>query len=121
MTLDAHVLDGPRERLGDAAWFCRYSRCGVAYFNEFDVVVNIEQLKTPIYPKHDDKPICPCFGFEIKDVEADVRDGAPVRIRELLAKSESPDARCITLAADGRCCLPEVQRIYMRETTGDAE
>jgi hypothetical protein len=114
LTLDAHVVEGSRSRLGNAAWFCSYSRCGVAYFNEFDAVVAVEELKSPVYPKDDDVPICPCFGFELTDIEADVRDGAPSRIRELLAKSKSPDARCRTLAADGKCCLTEVQRLYMK-------
>jgi hypothetical protein len=114
VTLDAHVLDSPRKRLGETAWFCSYPRCRVAYFNEFDAVVEVEELKSPVYPKDDALPICPCFGFELANIEADVRDGTPRRIRELLAKSKSPAAHCKTLAADGKCCLQEVQRIYMR-------
>ncbi len=114
LTLDAHVLEGPRRRLGETAWFCGFSRCTVAYFDEFDVVVAVEGLKSPVYPKDSDVPICPCFGFKLADIEADVRDGTPRRIRELLAKSKSPAARCRTLAADGKCCMSEVQRLYMR-------
>jgi hypothetical protein len=121
LTLDAHVLEGSQKHLGETAWFCSYPRCGVAYFNEFDAVVEVEELKSPVYPKDDTLPICPCFGFERTDIEADVSDGTPHRIRELLAKSKSPDARCRTLAADGKCCMTEVQRIYMRLTTGGGE
>jgi hypothetical protein len=32
----------------------------------------------------------------------------------LLAKSKSTEARCSVLAADGRCCMTEAQRLYMR-------
>jgi hypothetical protein len=114
LTLDAQFLEGSRKRVADAGWFCSYARCGVAYFNEFEIIVAVEELKTPVYPKDSDVPICPCFGFELTDIEADIRDGTPLRIRELLAKSKSPDAHCRTLAANGKCCLPEVQRLYMR-------
>ena len=116
VTLDAHVPERSRRSLGDAAWFCSYPRCDVAYFDTFGTVVVAAQLNAPVYPKDDDVPICPCFGFELSDIEADVCDGTPRRIRELLEKSKSPDARCKTRAADGKCCMPEVQRLYMRLT-----
>jgi hypothetical protein len=58
--------------------------------------------------------MCACFGFTSDDVEADIEDGQPVRIRALLAKSQSPQARCQTLAVDGNCCMREVQRLYMK-------
>ncbi len=98
----------------DAAWFCNFPRCDVAYFNEFEGVVLVDELKTPIYPKELDAPICPCFGFTYDDVEADVQDAQPSRIRELLAKSKSSEARCATLAPDGRCCMSTVQELYMK-------
>ena len=74
----------------------------------------IDELKAPIYPKHPDAPLCACFGFTYDEVAADVRDGTPTRIRELLAKSKSPAARCRTLAADGKCCMSAVQELYMK-------
>ena len=83
-------------------------------FDLFERCVGIDDLQTPVYPKDATAPICACFGFTLEDIEADVRQGTPVRIRELLAKSKSSDARCETRAADGRCCMREVQRLYMR-------
>jgi hypothetical protein len=114
--MNAHVLEGSRHRLGETAWFCEFPRCAVAYFNEFEAVVGVKELKAPVYPMDDEMPICPCFGFGMTDIEADVHDGTPRRIRELLAKSKSPAAHCPTLAANGKCCMPEVQRLYMRLT-----
>jgi hypothetical protein len=112
--LDVHIRQESRGKLGDTAWFCNYPRCEVAYFNLFDAVVMRDELKALIYPFELDAPICACFGLSYDDVEADVRDGAPRRIRELLAKSKSPAARCESVAADGRCCMPAVQELYMR-------
>lgn len=112
--LDTHVRPAARQRLGDAAWFCDFPRCDVAYFNLFDAVATVDELLGPIYPKQPDAPICPCFGFTLDDVEADVREGTPTRIRALLAKSQSPEAHCQRLAPDGRCCMREVQRLYMK-------
>jgi len=78
------------------------------------VIVVAEELNDPIYPKDLDAPMCACFGLTYDDVEDDVRDGQPTRIRQLLAKSQSPAARCQALAADGRCCMAAVQELYMR-------
>ena len=112
-TLDQHVRKHVRRRMGDSGWFCDFGRCEVAYFDLFDRTVLVNELLTLVYPK-DDAPICACFGFTLEDIEADVAEGTPTRIRELLAKSKSHDARCHTLAANGRCCMGEVQKLYMR-------
>jgi hypothetical protein len=50
----------------------------------------------------------------MEEIEADAREEKPVRIRALLAKSQSEEARCSELAANGQCCLREIQRLYMR-------
>jgi hypothetical protein len=117
--LDAHI--GPqspsnqsRAKMHDAAWYCGYPHCEVAYFNQFDAVVLVDELQAPVYPKDLDAPICACFGLKYDDIEADVRDGTPAHIRDLLAKSRSPAANCSTLAADGRCCIGVVQELYMK-------
>ena len=118
--LDTHIRPESRSKMRDAAWFCNYPRCDVAYFNQFDAVVTIDELNGPIYPKDPNAPICACFGFTYEDVLADVDDGTPTRIRELLAKSKSSDARCHTLAPDGRSCMGAVQELYMKLRSQDA-
>ncbi|NQV28665.1 MAG: hypothetical protein HQ518_30300 [Rhodopirellula sp.] len=115
-TLDWHVHEQSRSGLGDSASFCDFARCDVVYFDQFDRTVTVNELQSSVYPKDPAAPICACFGFSLEDVEADVEQGTPVRIRELLEKSKSSDARCLTLAADGRCCVREVQRLYMKGT-----
>ena len=112
--LNTHIRSELREKMHDSAWYCGFARCDVAFFNLLETVIVIDELKAPIYPYDLDAPLCACFGFRYEDVEADVRDGAPTRIRQLLAKSQSREARCLTLAVDGRCCMSEVQKLYMR-------
>jgi Zinc binding domain len=112
--LDTHINESSRAKMGDSAWFCNFPRCEVAYFNLFEAVVLVEALKAPVYPKDLNAPICACFGFNYDDVEADVSDGVPTRIRELLDRSKSSEARCAALAADGRCCMSAVQELYLR-------
>lgn len=112
--MDAHCRDEVRSRIREAAWFCSYPKCDVAYFNTLDVVIGVEELRAPIYPKDLDAPLCSCFGFTMDDIMADVDDGTPTRIRALLAKSQSPEARCAELAPDGQCCMREVQRLYIK-------
>jgi hypothetical protein len=89
----------------------------VAYFNAMEQTVLVSELKAPVYPRDIDAPICACFGFGYDDVEADVRDGQPTRIRQLLARSQSSEAQCRTLAVDGLCCMREVQRLFMKLTS----
>ena len=115
-TLDHHVQAQSRSHLGDAAWFCDFPQCDVAYFDQFERVVQVGELQSLVYPKDADAAICACFGFTLDDIEDDVHAGTPVRIRELLAKSQTPAANCQTLAADGRCCMREVQRLYTRRS-----
>jgi CopZ-like zinc binding protein len=112
--LDKHIRPESRRKMQDVAWFCRFPRCNVAYFNLFDGVVLIDELNARVYPKDANAPICACFGFTYDEVVADVDNGTPTRIRELLAKSKSPEAHCQTLAADGRCCMAAIQELYMK-------
>jgi hypothetical protein len=112
--LDTHIRPEARFKMQDTAWFCGFSRCDVAYFNLFGTVVLMDELRAPVYPYDPSAPLCACFGLTYDDVEADVRDTTPVRIRELLSQSKSSAARCHTLAPDGNCCIGAVQELYMR-------
>jgi hypothetical protein len=112
--LQTYVPDESRAQLIDSALYCSNTSCDVAYFNMFEQFVRVEDLTGEVYPYNPDAPICPCFGFTLDDVIADVDCPQPLRIRELLAKSKSPDARCAKLAIDGQCCMKEIQRVYMK-------
>ena len=116
--LDTHVRAEARSRISDSAWCCGNSDCSVVYFNLFDQTVTTDELKQPVYPYDLDAPICACFGFTYDDVDQDSRDTIPHRIRELVTKSKSPDARCQAFAVDGQCCLREVQRLYFKLRSG---
>ncbi|MEZ6146759.1 MAG: hypothetical protein R3B91_15345 [Planctomycetaceae bacterium] len=119
VTLEQHLKESARQQLGETAWFCGFASCEVAYFDLYERCVTTGKLRAPVYPKASDAPICACFGFTTDDIEADVAEGTPTRIRDLLKKSRSPEARCQTLAADGHCCMREVQRLYMRLRQGN--
>jgi hypothetical protein len=113
-TIQQHVpLDALRE-LAATAFFCPTPTCPVAYFDAMEAHVGSDQLREPVYPKDPAAPLCPCFGLTREDVEADVAEGMPQRIRELVARSKSPDARCETASPTGRTCLPDVQRYYFK-------
>jgi len=117
-TLSAQLAPDDRRNLSDTAFFCPFARCDVAYFDQFERMVTAERLPRPIYPKDPDAPICGCFGFMCDDIEADVHEGGVRRIKELLEKSKSPLARCVTQAPSGQCCMPDVQRYFMKFREG---
>lgn len=113
-TLDHHIHAASRAKLGEGAWFCGFGRCDVAYFDLFERFVHVNELRTAVYPKDSDSPLCPCFGFTMADIDAAIEQRSPGPIRELLAKSKSKEANCGTLAPSGQCCMQEVQRLYIR-------
>lgn len=113
-TVRALVRPEAAATLAETAFFCPFARCEVAYFDVFERTLACDALLRPVYPKDPQAPLCPCFGLTCDDVEADLREGAPRRVRELLAKSKGPEARCAELSPTGQCCLPEVQRYYMK-------
>ena len=112
--LDTHIREESRGKLGDSGWFCVFPRCDVAYFNLFDAVVMMDELKRPVYPHDLDAPICACFGLTLEHIERDVDEGSVARVKALLERANSDQARCATAAANGRSCVPEVQRCYMK-------
>lgn len=112
--LDRYIRSEHRERLGDSAWCCGNVRCAVVYFDIFDQVVCVDELRTAVYPYSETASMCACFGFTLDEIEQDIRDGQPVRIRELLRRSQTADAACHALALNGECCLKEVQRVYLK-------
>jgi hypothetical protein len=112
--LDIHIRAESRRKLGESAWYCGFPRCDVAYFNLFDMIVEVNELAAPVYPYDLDAPLCACFGLTYDDVAADVHEETPTRIRAVLARSKTAEARCHELAADGRSCMSTVQELYMR-------
>jgi len=113
-TLEAHLSADALRQLAESAWYCPFAKCAVAYFDEFDRHVEADLLERPMYPKDPDAPLCNCFGLSIADVDADLVEGTPVRVRQLIEKSRSELADCERASPDGRCCVPNVQRYYMR-------
>ncbi len=113
-TLSAQLSADDRRNLPETAWFCPFARCEVAYFDQFERTVEAHRLSRLIYPKDPDAPICACFGFTCEEIEADVNEGGATRVRELLAKSKSPEARCTVMSPSGQCCMGEVQRYFMK-------
>jgi Zinc binding domain len=114
VAFETHVPPEARRALAASTYFCPTPKCAVAYFDAFEAIVAVEVLLRPVYPKDPAAPLCACFGLTLDDVEADVAEGTPRRIRELLAKSKTPSARCEELSPTGRSCISAVQRCYFQ-------
>ena len=113
-TLAAQLEAADRKQLADAAYYCPFPKCDVAYFDRFERTVAVDRLRQPAFPKDPAAPICNCFGFTTADIDADLRESSTTRVKALLARAKTPEAHCATAAPDGRCCATEVQRYYMR-------
>jgi hypothetical protein len=117
-TWQAQVTSPESVHLAEPASFCPFAQCEVVYFDEFERVALVEALAKPVYPKDPDAPLCGCFGLTTDDIDADLSEGGVGRLRELLAKSKSPDAHCKVMSPSGQCCVPEAQRYYMKRRGG---
>jgi hypothetical protein len=113
-TLSAFLRPEARGALSDASFFCPFARCEVAYFDQFERAVTVDALVRPVSPKDPDAPLCGCFGLGREEIEADIRDGTPTRVRALLERAKSAEAHCLTASPTGESCVAEVQRCYMR-------
>jgi hypothetical protein len=113
-TLAAHLAEPNRQRLAESACFCHNPRCKVAYFDGYEQKIAVDQIERSVYPKDPEAPICSCFGLSAEDVIHDAGAGNPAGVRALIAKSKSNEAQCLLRAPDGRCCVAEVQRLYMK-------
>jgi hypothetical protein len=50
----------------------------------------------------------------VDDVDRDLAEGVPTRVRTIVARAAAPDAACASTSADGRSCVARVQACYMR-------
>lgn len=112
--LDRYLRAEARARLGATAHYCPLPTCEAAYFDDFERVISTAELARPAYPKDSSAPICACFGLTEADVDLDVAEGVVTRVRETVLKARTAEARCGALAANGRPCVAEAQKYYLR-------
>ena len=113
-TLHHHLPKEKRGQVSEPSNFCPSPRCEVVYFDAFERVVLAADLSHPVYPKDPTAPVCACFGLTREDIEKDVRAGSLTRVKAVLEKARSPEARCRQLAANGQSCVAYVQKYYMQ-------
>ncbi|MFZ4734096.1 MAG: hypothetical protein ACOYK7_16280 [Pirellulales bacterium] len=117
-TVAAHVAAGAAEQLGEPAYCCLTESCSVAYFDLFERSIPLAEAHGFFWPKDPAGPLCACHGLTCDDIDADVAEGQPRRVRAVVERAGASDAECSHRAADGRTCLPRVQREYMRRHRG---
>lgn len=113
-TIHAQLKPDVAVSLSSSACFCGNANCDVVYFDGFEQVIEVDLLKQPVYPKHPDAPICACFGLKAEDVAADAKAGNAAGVRLLLHRSKTRLEECALLCANGRSCVDEVQRLFLK-------
>lgn len=113
-TVASFAVESARDQVSSGARFCPHPKCEVVYFDALEGVILQSDLTRGIWPKDLDAPLCGCFGLSRDDVEADLETPTPLRIRELLKKSQSAEAHCETACAAGRSCIADVQRYFLQ-------
>lgn len=113
-TLAAHVRAGRADTLGEPAYFCGTPACDVAYFDLLERTIPVADAHGLFWPKDPAAPLCGCHGLTVDDVDRDLAEGVPTRVRSVVARAAATDAACATASADGRSCVARVQACYMR-------
>ena len=113
-TLAAHVTAAASERLGEPAYFCGTDTCDVAYFDLLERSIPVASAHGLFWPKDPHGALCACHGLTVDDVDADLADGVPTRVRAVVQQAARPDAACASRSADGRPCVARVQKHYLR-------
>ena len=54
------------------------------------------------------------FGLPRRNIEQDVSEGVVTRVKTILEKAKTPEARCSQMAANGQSCVAYAQRYYMQ-------
>ena len=120
-TVAAQAPETAVAALSDDVLYCLDPACEVGYFDPWGATIPATALASLSWPKDPNAPLCPCFGMTREDVIEDAERKDPSRLRELIAKSEGPDASCTTRTPDGRCCVTEARRLYLRHLQPDPE
>lgn len=113
-TLNAQLPQDLRKNLAESGCFCPNTQCDVVYFDDFSGLVNRAAFDNPIPVKDAQAPLCSCFGLTREDVEDDIAEGTVTRTKAAILKAQSSEARCSTLAPNGRSCVAEVQGYFLR-------
>ena len=116
-TLAAHVDPAAAEALAAPAYFCPGDTCSVAYFDLLERTISTAAARGLFWPKDPTGTLCGCHGLTVDDVDRDLAEGVPTRVREVVRRAGEPGAACGVKSADGRSCVARVQRYYMRRRT----
>lgn len=113
-TLDAQLPSDARRSLSETAYFCPDGQCDIVYFDDYSAVVTRREFHRLIAIKDTEAPICSCFGLKREEVELDIANGEVTRTKAAIQKAQSNEARCTTLAPNGRSCVQEIQRYFLK-------
>lgn len=117
-TLLAQLPEAAAAVFAESAFYCAYPGCAIAYFDRLLQTAPAALLRRPAYPKSPGAPLCACTGLTSADLEQDFRAGTTARIKDLIARAEADPGRCVLESPDGRPCVAEARKLWMRLREG---
>ena len=117
-TLAAHVNPSDTDTLCEPSYWCSHATCQVAYFDLLERTITVAKAHHLIWPKDPIAPLCPCTGLFCVDVETDLQEGTPLRVRRAIEHAEKKNGSCGLASPDGRACTAAVLQYYMRRQSG---
>lgn len=102
------------EQVGDHDYFlCMSEECDITYYNkEFNIKLNKQQLRIPIWFKKDANPKYACYCSKVTEeqiIDAVVKDGATTMKEVLKITGAMSKAQCQKNNPLGKCCHQIIQ------------
>ena len=95
-----HQLDKPWQwQLDGDYYYCDNPCCDIVYFNNQDLVINREHIRTNLLDK---QMLCYCYGVTQADYENDEHIKAFI-----IQETKSKNCACEARNPSGRCCLSD--------------
>jgi hypothetical protein len=113
-TVELHARPESVGRIASVANFCPTPRCDVVYFDMFERTIPQSELRSPVYPKDPQAPICACFGLTVADIDQDLAEGTNQRTKACVLRAQSAEANCEACAPNGRSCVAAVQGYFLQ-------
>ncbi len=102
------------ELTAQSYFFCDAPDCDTVYVSALgDHLITKDQLTVRVGIKETDDPIplCYCFGYDRKDVRADIRRKGDTDIQEIItARMRAGECTCEVTNPSGECCLGTVAK-----------
>jgi hypothetical protein len=95
-------------------FFCDATDCPVVYFSGEGQIFTVDQVKVPVFQKHQSAniPICYCFNWSLQRIQAEIeKTGSSRAIESITEHIKARRCGCEVNNPQGSCCLKNIKQV----------